>query len=195
MSFITRSIDTLRARGFFTYGTVIPGLTLYGKPAPYPVLNERAIRAGAGVMFAVGFFSFIQAVFVGNYAYMQFAVPFFFFDFMMKVIVGTRFSPIGYIGRLLVRGQEPEYVGAIQKRFAWTIGLLFSGTVLLLSVVLEIRSMVSMVLCTLCLTFMFLESAAGICVGCKIYGWLLRIGVIATSQYRPVCPGNVCAIE
>ncbi len=44
--------------GLFAYGRVIPGLMIHGKPAPYPVLNERAIRAGAGIVFAFGMFSF-----------------------------------------------------------------------------------------------------------------------------------------
>jgi len=32
-------------------GQIIPGLEIAGKPAPYGVLNERAIRATAGIMF------------------------------------------------------------------------------------------------------------------------------------------------
>lgn len=59
--------EDLKKRGFFTYGKVIPGLMVHGKPAPYPVLNERAIRAGAGIVFAAGFFSFFQALYLGNF--------------------------------------------------------------------------------------------------------------------------------
>lgn len=51
-------VETLKQWGFFQYGRTIPGLLIHGKSAPYPVLNERAIRAGAGMVFVVGFFAF-----------------------------------------------------------------------------------------------------------------------------------------
>ncbi len=54
---------------------------------------------------------------------------------------------------------------------------------------------INLVICGICLTFMFMESAFGICVGCVMYGQLLKYGVIKAPEYKPVCPGNVCAIE
>lgn len=93
----TSLLHTLQSKGFFTYGKILPGLTIYGKPAPYPVLNERAVRAGAGIMFVMGFFSFMQALYSGVYEYLAFTVLFFFVDFVMKVIIGTRFSPISIV--------------------------------------------------------------------------------------------------
>ncbi len=188
-------IDKLTSFGFFTYGKTIPDLMLHGKPAPYPVLNERAIRAGAGMMFAGGFFAFMQAFYLADFFYLQLLVAIFFFDFFMKVIVGTRFSPISQLANLIVSGQQPEYVGAIQKRFAWSIGLVLSGTMLLLLFVFDVQGVVNLAICSLCLTFMFMESAFGICVGCKIYSGLLALSIIPQPEHKPVCPGNVCAIE
>ncbi len=181
--------------GFFTYGRVIPGLTLHGQPAPYPVLNERAIRAGAGMVFVLGLFAFFQAFFLGHFEYIRILVPFLFLDFLMKTVIGIRFSPVSALAQLIVRGQTPEYVGAIQKRFAWSIGLVLSGTMLILIYGLGIQGWPNLTICAVCLTFMFMESAFGICVGCKIYALLLRLGLIAKPQYRPACAGNVCALE
>lgn len=185
----------LQSKGFFTYGVIIPGLSIYGKPAPYPVLNERAIRAGAGIMFLLGFFSFMQAFYLGNYQFLQWTVALFWFDFLMKVIVGTRFSPISFIARILTITQKPEYVGAIQKRFAWSIGLLLSSVMMMLLFVFEVRGIANLSICGLCLTFMWLETSVGICVGCKIYSGLLKIGLLKEPEYKPVCAGNVCSIE
>lgn len=70
------NIASLKSKGFFKYGKIIPGLTIYGKPAPYPVLNERAVRAGAGIMFVLGFFSFMQAFYVKEYVYLKYVVLF-----------------------------------------------------------------------------------------------------------------------
>jgi hypothetical protein len=188
-------LEKLKQLGFFQYGTVIPGLMLHGKPAPYPVLNERTVRAGAGMMFAAGFFSFFHAFYLGDFFYIKIIVALFFFDFLMKVVVGVKFSPISALAGWIVRKQEPEYVGAIQKRFAWSIGLILSGTMSVLIFGFGIMGPINLAICTICLVFMFMESVFGICVGCKMYGWLLASGVIKQPEFKPVCPGNVCAIE
>jgi len=188
-------LQKLKKYGFFTYGKTIPGLMIHGTPAPYPVLNERAIRAGAGMMFVIGLFSFFHAFYLQDFRFLQYAVLIFFFDFLMKVVVGTKFSPISIIANWIVRKQTPEYVGAIQKRFAWAIGLALSSTMVLLLFVFDVRGPVNLSICSLCLSFMYLETSFGICVGCKIYGFLLSHGLIKQPEYKPACPGNVCAVE
>ena len=186
--------QSLKNKGFFTYGKIIPGLMINNQPAPYPVLNERAIRAGAGIMFMVGFFSFFQAFYLSDFRFLQVAVVLFFIDFVMKVLVGVKFSPISNVANFIVRKQKPEYVGAIQKRFAWSLGLILSSTMILLLFIFEIRGPINLAVCSLCLTFMFLETSFGICVGCKIYNFLLDKGVLPKPEYKPACPGNVCSI-
>lgn len=188
-------MQTLKRYGLFQFGTIIPGLQIHGQPAPYPVLNERAIRAGAGLMFAAGLFAFFHAFYLRDFTFIQMFVLVFFIDFFIKVLLGTRFSPIGLIANLVVRNQTPEYVGAIQKRFAWSIGLVLSGTMLILLFGLGVQGWPNLLICGVCLVFMFMESAFGICVGCKMYNGLLAVGVLTQPEYKPACPGNVCAIE
>ncbi|HMO77724.1 MAG TPA: DUF4395 domain-containing protein [Candidatus Paceibacterota bacterium] len=185
----------LKKFGFFQYGQEIPNLKIHGVAAPYPVLNERAIRAGAGLMFAAGLFAFFHAFYLGDFVYIQVLVVLFFIDFLMKVVIGIRFSPISRLANLIVRGQKPEFVGAVQKRFAWSICLVLAATMIILLFVFEIRSTANLAICAVCLTFMFMESAFGICVGCKIYNTLLKYKLIKQPEYKPACPGNVCAIE
>lgn len=179
----------------FKIGTVIPGLEIQGVPAPYPVVNERAVRAGAGMLFALGFFAFFQAFYLQEYVYIQIIVVLFWFDFLMKAVVGTAFSPVSQIANLIVANQEPEYVGAIQKRFAWSIGLALATTMMILIFCFGIIGVPNLLICAVCLVFMFMESAFGICVGCKIYSALLAWGIMKQPEYKPVCPGNVCSIE
>ncbi len=187
--------SNLKKLGLFTYGKVIPGLTINGKPASYPVLNERAIRAGAGIMFALGFFAFMQAFYLREFIFIEVFVILFFVDFFIKVIVGTRFSPISLIASQIVKKQTPEYVGAVQKRFAWSIGLVLAGAMTVLMFGFGIQGWPNLLICGICLTFMFFETAFGICVGCKIYASLIRAGMIKEPEHRPACPGNVCSIE
>jgi hypothetical protein len=188
-------LEKLKSFGLFQYGKVIPGLMIHGKSAPYPVLNERAIRAGAGIMFVLGMFAFFQAFYLREFIFIQVFVFIFFVDFFMKVIIGTKFSPISQLANLIVSNQSPEYVGAVQKRFAWSIGLVLASTMIIMLFVFGIQGLPNLIVCGVCLTFMFLETSFGICVGCKIYNYLMSAGVIATPEYKPACPGNVCAIE
>jgi hypothetical protein len=116
-------------------------------------------------------------------------------DFFSKVFLGTKFSPLSRFASWIVRHQMSEYVGSIQKRFTWSIGLVLATTMMLLVFVFGVTGMPNLIICGICLTFMFFESAFGICVGCKIYGFLLAAQIIPAPEYRPVCPGNVCAIE
>ncbi len=188
-------INKLKQFGFFQYGKVIPGLMIYGKPAPYPVLNERAVRAGAGIAFALGMFAFFHAFYLGDFLYIRILVVFLFVDFFMKVIIGVKFSPLSALAQLIVHNQAPEYVGAVQKRFAWSIGLFLATTMIFLLFVFDVQGPINLLICATCLIFMFAESAFGICVGCKLYTFLKKLGIIRETEYAPVCPGNVCSID
>ena len=87
-----------------------------------PVLNEREIRAAAGIIFLMMFVSILMVVFKGDFLMLKYAVVIFFTDILTRVLINPKFSPSLVIGRLIVRNQIPEYVGAPQKRFAWIIG-------------------------------------------------------------------------
>lgn len=190
------------------YGRIIPGLTIDGVPAPYGVVNEREIRAAAGLMFAVGLIALLSVYYDRNVQLAFWVVLAFWVDFVLKVAIGPEWSYIGRVAGLLVRRQRPEYVGAIQKRFAWSIGLVLSSIVLffLARIVLNPACtdagvagtspcLIPMILCGTCLVFMWLESAAGICVGCNIYAWLTKKGFVQRPEYAPACPGGVCSVD
>jgi len=188
-------MKTLKKLGFFQYGKVIPGLEIEGSPAPYPVLNERAIRAGAGIMLMLGTSAFGLAFLDQNYDWLKIVVVIFFIDFFTKVVIGTKFSPISNIAQLIVSKQRPEYVGAVQKRFAWTIGLMMSTLMIVLLYVLKVNGPINLSVCLICLTFMWFETSFGICVGCKIYYGLIQIGVLKKPAIPPACPGGACPIK
>jgi hypothetical protein len=190
------------------YGKIIPGLMIHGIPAPYGVVNEREVRAAAGIMFAIGLVALLAVYFDQNIKLAFGVVLAYWIDFILKVAFGPEWSYIGRIGGWIVRKQRPEYVGAIQKRFAWSIGLVLSSIVLFLigrnllseSCANPILSGVSpcfvpMLICGVCLIFMWLETSAGICVGCHIYAWLAKRECINRGEYAPVCPGGVCDVK
>ena len=176
-----------------TYGQIIPNLEINGQPAPYGVFNERAIRATAGIMFLIGFATLNYTFYTKDFSAANIVVPIFWLDFLLKVI-NPKYSYFGVIGRWIVRKQKPEYVGAIQKRFAWSIGLTLASIMLIFAVGMGARGALPFIICSICLFFMWLETSFGICVGCKIYNFLINKGIIKTPEFKPACPGGACSI-
>ncbi len=178
-----------------TYGKIIKNLVIDEKPAPYPVVNERGIRAAAGIMFAIGISTLFTVVYTKNYQLMNIVVSIFWLDFFFKTVFQPKYSIFGFLGELFVKKQKPEYVGAIQKRFAWGLGLIMATIMIIVAILLEMRGIIPLVICSTCLLFMWMETALGICVGCKIYGFLLKKKIIKTPKFRPACPGGVCKLK
>ena len=177
-----------------TYGELIPNLMIDGQPAPYGVVNEREIRAASGIMFVLGLTTFFFMFLKGDPTFLYYIVPAFWIDFVSKVVFGPQYSLFGWLGKFLVRKQKPEYVGAIQKRFAWGLGMAMASTMMILVFGFGIMGWAPRIICLTCLLFMWMESSLGICVGCKIYGFLLKKKIMPTPEHRPACPGGACAI-
>ena len=87
-----------------------------------PVLNEREIRAAAGILFLATFTSLMFILFNGNFVPIKYIITIFLADFIIRVFINPKYSPTLIFARLIVRNQTPEYVGAAQKKFAWIIG-------------------------------------------------------------------------
>src|SRR5918911_1329499 len=92
-----------------------------------PVLNEREIRAAAGILFLATFTSLMFIVFKNNFLPIKYVLTVFLADFIIRVFINPKFSPTLITGRLIVNNQTPEYVGAQQKKFAWIIGVILSA--------------------------------------------------------------------
>jgi hypothetical protein len=149
------------------------------------VLNEREIRAAAGIFFLAIFIALMLILFKSNFLPIKYIITVFLTDFIIRVFINPRFSPTLIIGRLIVGNQVPEYVGAQQKKFAWIIGIILSGIMFTLMVVVNSYSPITGVICLLCLVFLFFESAFGICLGCKFYRLFYK-------EKPQRCPGEVC---
>jgi hypothetical protein len=152
------------------------------------VLDEREARAGAGILFFVAMIAFMNAWLTGDFSPTKLIVIGFFMDFFVRVIVNPKFAPSLVLGRFAVRNQQPEYVGAPQKRFAWAIGLVLAAAMLYLVVLQNVRGPVNMIVCLTCLLLLFFETAFGICIGCKIYNLFNR-------ENAQLCPGGVCEVH
>ena len=153
-----------------------------------PVLNEREIRASAGILFLATFISLMLIIFKDNFLPIKYVITLFLTDFIIRVFVNPKYSPTLIIGRLIVRNQVPEYVGAQQKKFAWVIGVALSATMFIFMVIVNSYSPITGIICLICLVFLFFESAFGICLGCKFYSMFYK----EKAQH---CSGEVCDVK
>lgn len=161
-----------------TFGEQINGYEI-------PVLNEREVRASAGILFFLALIAFMNAWLVGDFRFTRVFVVAFLIDFSIRLFINPKYAPSLVLGRLMVRRQQPEYVGAPQKRFAWAIGWTLALAMLFLVVINRVIGPVNLIICATCLLLMFFETAFGICLGCKIYNLFSR-------RQAQLCPGEVC---
>lgn len=152
---------------------------------PVRVLNERAVRAGAGLLFVLAFYGFMNAWLLGDFRPLRWFAMVFVVDMGLRVLVNPRWSPSLVLGQWIVRHQTPEWVGAAQKRTAWALGLTMGLVMVWLIVVRQTMGPVNLLLCATCLVLMVSEAAFGICLGCKLHGLFSK----APPQ---LCPGGVC---
>ena len=162
----------------FEFGQNLPGYSVR-------VLNERAVRAGAGILFFFAIVAFMNAWLTGNFQPTRVFVVAFLLDFTLRIFVNPRFAPSLILGQWIVRRQQPEYVGAPQKRFAWAIGFALASTMLYLVVIKGVVGPVNLIVCALCLLLLFFETAFGICLGCRVYD-------LFNGNPAQLCPGGVC---
>lgn len=153
-----------------------------------PVLNEREIRAAAGILFFLMLVSILTVIMKGDFTLLKYAVTIFLTDMLVRVLINPKYAPTLILGRWIVRNQVPEYVGAPQKKFAWVIGLVLAVTMFVLLNLVNSYSPITGLICLICIIFLFFESAFGICLGCKVYP-LFSKGKV---QY---CPGEVCEVK
>jgi hypothetical protein len=144
------------------FGEIVDGYDI-------PVLNEREIRASAGILFLATYTSLMFILFDGNFIMVKYVLTIFLLDLLIRVFINPKFSPVLIIGRLMVRNQVPEYVGAKQKKFAWSIGIILSATMFVFLVMVNAYSPITGIICLICLIFLFFEAAFGICLGCMVY--------------------------
>lgn len=165
----------------FQFGEQVEGYNI-------PVLNEREIRAAAGIMFLAAFVSWMFILFQDNFVPIKYVITLFLVDFVIRVFINPKYSPSLIFGRWVVRNQTPEYVGAAQKKFAWVIGVVLVSTMFIHFIIINAYSPITSITCFTCLIFLFFESVFGICLGCKFYPLFFK----DKAQY---CPGEVCEVK
>jgi hypothetical protein len=179
---------------WYSFGQKFNNLTVYGRPATFAVVNERAVRATAGIVLVLAAIAISFAYFEQNFLPVRIISIIVAADYALRQIAGlTPLSPIGTVGTFLVNNQRPEWVGTTQKRFAWALGFIMALSIAILSNLGVLGSLV-LVLGIMFIGLLWLESVVGLCVGCKIYSFLIKANLVHPED-APACGGNTCEIS
>jgi hypothetical protein len=101
------------------------------------------------------------------------------YGFVARVLTGPKLSPLGqFVTRVVTPrlGLRERPVAGPPKRFAQGMGVAFTITAVILTG-LGFWGAAQIVLGLLCVAA-FLESALGLCLGCKVFAVLMRAGLV-----------------
>lgn len=139
-------------------------------PFPHPVNETSARIVAAGVVVMSTMF---VATGVG-----WLLIPL-TYGFLARVSTGPAFSPLGLLATKVVTPRihvRHRLVAGPPKRFAQFVGLVFSSTASVLWL-LDLGTAARIVAAGLAAAAL-LEAAFAVCLGCVMFGWLMRVGVV-----------------
>ena len=144
--------------------------TIFTFPSP---VNEKAARTVAVGVVVIG----ITFVITG---WTWLLIPL-TYGFIARVASGPTLSPLGQIATRLIapRLGEPKLVAGPPKRFAQLIGAVFTNTASILVLTGSVGA--AQVVIGLLVVAAGLEGFGGVCLGCIMFGQLMKVGVIPES--------------
>ncbi|WP_270887597.1 DUF4395 domain-containing protein [Pedococcus sp. 5OH_020] len=138
------------------------------------IVDDISVRLVAAVVLVVAV--------VALAAHQWWLYPVLAVDFLLRSGWGPSASPFALLVQRFVRPRlnvGPRYTAGPPKRFASAVGAAL--TVVATALWLLGTSTPVLVIAVVMVVFPALESLAGICVGCIVFGWLMRLGVISES--------------
>jgi Domain of unknown function (DUF4395) len=104
------------------------------------------------------------------------------YGFLARVLTGPTMSPLGQLVTRVITPHvplAPRPVAGPPKRFAQGMGAAFSVTALLLTVLGPWWA--AQIVLGLLVTAALLESVFGLCLGCKVFALLIRVGLVPAT--------------
>jgi hypothetical protein len=137
---------------------------------PNPV-NEKAARIVAGVVAIASAVTLLTG-------WYWLLVPI-AYGFVARVLTGPKLSPLGWFASrvLAPRLGAPVHVAGPPKRFAQGMGAVCTVAAALFALALGWHTAADVVLAMM-VVFATLESVFALCVGCKIFGLLMTLGLV-----------------
>lgn len=145
---------------------------LFKFPDPVNEVSARTVAAGVVILCLIAIIS--------GQAWMTLIVA---YGFVARVATGPTLSPLGqFVTRVVTPrlGFAPKPVPGPPKRFAQGVGAVLSVSAAILAIGFGQQGAADLLLAAIVVAAL-LESALGFCLGCTIFGWLMRIGIIPAS--------------
>jgi Domain of unknown function (DUF4395) len=143
--------------------------TLFSFPDPVNEVSARIV-AGGVVLLSL-------AAIVSGWAPLTAVIA---YGFVARVLTGPTLSPLGQLATRVVTprlGVPPRLVPGPPKRFAQAMGVMFSVAAAILALGFHDRLAADLVLGCLVVAAT-LESVFALCLGCKVFAVLMRVGII-----------------
>jgi Domain of unknown function (DUF4395) len=147
---------------------------------PNPV-NETSARTVAGV---VAMLSVVAVAFQQGWL-----LPVLAYGFVARALTGPTLSPLGLFATRVVTPRLPvqhRFAPGPAKRFAQAIGALFTVTATILWFAGEHTAALALV--SVIAFFATLESAFGLCVGCRAFYLGMRLGLVPSHVCEDCAP-------
>jgi hypothetical protein len=155
------------------------GVKLFAFPDPVNEVSARLVAAGVVLL------SLATIVFDQPWLLVVIA-----FGFVARVLTGPTLSPLGQLVTRVVTPRlpfAPKPVPGPPKRFAQGIGAVFSVTAAVLALGFDERGAAYVVL-GLLTAAATLEAVFAVCLGCKAFALLMRVGVIPEAVCERCIP-------
>lgn len=144
--------------------------TLFSFPDPVNEVSARLVAAGVLVMGVVAL------IFDEHVKWLLVVLA---YGFVARMLTGPTLSPLGQLVTRVITprtGFAEKLVAGPPKRFAQAMGVTFTVTALVLTLVGD--DLAARVVLGLLVVAATLESVFALCLGCKVFALLMRVGVI-----------------
>ncbi len=137
-------------------------------------INETATRARAGILNTLSATTILILLVAPELDPVIYVGPFVIFDMLVAATFGlTPLSPAGLIGTALTMKIRPLWKPTRPKRFAWVLGATLGVCCLTFRLLhLDVAWIISVL--GICFILTWLEAVLGFCVGCWMYGLLVK---------------------
>jgi Domain of unknown function (DUF4395) len=142
---------------------------VFSFPSPVNETSARTVAAAVAVLAVV------------TVAFQQgWLIPVLAYGFVARALTGPTLSPLGQLATRVVTPRlpvAPRYAPGPAKRFAQTIGAVFTLTATALWFGFG-EHVAALVLVAIVAAFASLEAGFGLCVGCKVFFVGMRLGLV-----------------
>jgi len=153
--------------------------SLFSFPNPVNELSARLVAVGVVTLT-------VSSILLGHYFDFHWLLIPLAYGFWARVLTGPKLSPLGLLVTKWIvpaLGNPGKRTAGPPKRFAQALGTGFSTTALVLQFGFGLTGLSFIVLGGLVFAAT-LEAAFNFCLGCRIFGVLMRVGLIPESVCR-----------